>query len=98
TIVASAAGLVRDLSLLPVALLFIVAVGVTDRIHVRLGSSRPGDEVQWGLSCPVLVAVVLLFPAEWAPLIAALGTGLGCVLKAQKSPHKVMFNVANVAL
>src|SRR5262249_10270374 len=59
---------------------------------------RPGGVVLWTASCPVLVAVFLLFPVGWAALIAAAGMALGRVLVRQWQPQKLLFNVANVTL
>jgi hypothetical protein len=44
------------------------------------------------------VAVVLLFPFAWAALIAALGLALGGVLRGQRGPLKLLFNMANLTL
>ena len=87
-----------DLSLAPAALLFAVACGIAERIQVRLSSSRPGGEVLFTVSCTVVVAVILLFPLPWAASIAAVGSALGCVLRGQRQPVKLLFNVGNLTL
>src|ERR1051326_1413007 len=46
----------------------------------------------------MLVAVILLFPVAWAGTIAAVGIALGCILRGQREPQKVLFNSANVTL
>src|SRR5579859_7805661 len=87
-----------DLSLAPAALFFTIICGIAERIQVRLSSSRPGGEVLSTVSCTVFVAVILLFPLPWAALIAALGSALGCVLRSQRQPVKLLFNVGNLTL
>lgn len=87
-----------DLSLAPAALLFAVACGIAERVQVRLSSSRPGGEVLFTVSCAVVVAVILLFPLPWAAAIAALGSALGCALRGQRQPVKLLFNIGNLTL
>ena len=87
-----------DLSHAPAALFFAVAFGIAERIHVRLSSSRPGGEVLSNVSCAVVVAVILLFPLQWATLIAAVGSALGCILRGQRQPVKLLFNTGNLTL
>jgi hypothetical protein len=95
---ASGEVLLQNPSVWPTALVFVIATGAAESIQVRLGSSRPGGTALWTLSCPVLVAALLLFPIPWATLIAAAGTALGCVLRGQRDPQKVLFNSANLSL
>src|SRR5437660_11731390 len=87
-----------DLSLAPAALLFAVACGIAERVQVRLSSSRPGGEYLFTVSCAVVVAVILLFPLPWAVAIAAIGSALGCALRGQRQPVKLLFNVGNLTL
>ncbi len=87
-----------DLSLAPAALLFAVACGIAERIQVRLSSSRPGGEVLFTVSCAVVVAVILLFPLAWAVSIAAIGSAVGCALRGQRQPVKLLFNIGNLTL
>jgi hypothetical protein len=84
--------------LAPAAILFIIATALAERTQVRLGSGRPGGELIYSVSCTMLVAVILLFPVAWAGTIAAVGIALGCVLRGQREPQKVLFNSANVTL
>jgi hypothetical protein len=106
-IVASAAAVVATswslndpahLDLAASAVLFTVATALAERIQVRLVSSRPGGALLHSISCTVLVAVVLLFPLAWAATIAAVGITIGCVLRGQREPQKVLFNAANMTL
>jgi hypothetical protein len=82
----------------PAAILFALATGVAERIHVRLGSSRPGGVYLYSISCTVIIAVVLLFPLPWAAAIAGIGMGLGGILGGQRDPQKLLFNMAEVSL
>lgn len=84
-------------NLLP-ALLFTAAIALAERLPVRLGSSRPGGEVLCTVGCTVVVAVILLFPLQWAALIGAAGIGVGCLIRGQRDPQKIVFNMANMAL
>ncbi len=84
--------------LAPLALVFAIATAAAERIQVRLGGSRPGGEILYSIACTVLVAVILLFPMVWAVTIAAVGIGLGCALRGQRDPQKVLFNAANATL
>ena len=87
------------LDLLPLALLFAIVAGVAERIQVRLGSSRPGgDRVVYSIASTVYIAVVLLFPLPLAASIAAVGSGLGVILRGQRNPQKLLFNAANMSL
>jgi putative nucleotidyltransferase with HDIG domain len=98
-LLASLSSAARDLSFAPAALLFSITCGLAERVLVRLGSSsRPGGRVVFSLSCAVLVAVVLLFPLAWAPVIAAVGMVLGGLLRGQRQCQKLLFNAANAAL
>ena len=85
-------------ALAPLALLFAVATAAAERIQVRLGASRPGGEILYSIACTAVVAVILLFPPVWAVTIAAFGIGLGCVLRGQHDPQKILFNAANTTL
>lgn len=87
-----------DLALAPQAAFFVLAAGFAERVQVRLNSSRPGSQVLFSVSCAVLIAVVLLFPLPWAAAIAAVGLGLGGLLRGQREPHKLLFNMANLTL
>ncbi len=87
-----------ELDLAPLALFFAVATALAERIQVRLGSSRPGAEFLYSIGCTVLVAVILLFPLVWAVTIAAAGIAVGCMLRGQRQPQKVLFNAANTTL
>jgi putative nucleotidyltransferase with HDIG domain len=78
--------------------LFVIVTALAERIQVRLGSTRPGGELIFSISCTILVAVVLLFPVAWAASIAAAGLSLGCILRGQRQPQKVLFNTANTTL
>lgn len=86
------------LDLAPAAILFAIITALAERTQVRLGSARPGGELLFSISCTALVAVILLFPVAWAGSIAAIGIALGCVLRGQREPQKVVFNSANVTL
>ena len=106
-VVATAAAIVASLwsvapdpraDLAPAAVLFTIATALAERTQVRLGSSRPGGELLYSVSCAVLVAVILLFPIAWAASIAALGIAAGCVLRGQREAQKVLFNSANMTL
>jgi HD-GYP domain-containing protein (c-di-GMP phosphodiesterase class II) len=87
-----------DLATASKALLFTTAIALAERLPVRLGSSRPGGEVLCTVGCTLVVAVILLFPLEWATLIGAAGIGVGCLFRGQRDPQKVLFNTANIAL
>jgi putative nucleotidyltransferase with HDIG domain len=82
----------------PAAILFALAVAVAERIQVRLGSTRPGGELLYSVSCSILVAVILLFPVAWAASITCVGVAIGCVLRGQREPQKIAFNTANSTL
>jgi putative nucleotidyltransferase with HDIG domain len=84
--------------LAPAAILFTIGTAVAERIQVRLGSGRHGSELIYSVSCTLLVAVILLFPVAWAGSIAAIGIALGCILRGQREPQKILFNSANVTL
>jgi putative nucleotidyltransferase with HDIG domain len=84
--------------LAPAAVLFTIATALAERTQVRLGSSRPGGELLYSVSCTVLVAVILLFPVAWAASIAAVGIAAGCVLRGQREVLKVLFNSASITL
>src|SRR6185437_7618207 len=84
--------------LAPAALLFAIVTALAERVQVRLGSSRPGGELLFSVSCTILVAVILLFPIAWAASIAAVGLAVGSVLRGQREPQKVIFNAANTSL
>ena len=87
-----------DLALAPQAAFFALAAGFAERVQVRLSSSRPGSQVLFSVSCAVLIAVVLLFPLAWAASIAAVGLCLGGLLRGQREPHKLLFNIANLTV
>lgn len=87
-----------DLALAPQAAFFAFAAGFAERVQVRLSSSRPGSQVLFSVSCAVLIAVVLLFPLPWTAAIAAVGLCVGGLLRGQREPHKLLFNMANLTL
>jgi HD-GYP domain-containing protein (c-di-GMP phosphodiesterase class II) len=97
-LVLSSEAAIQDLSLAPAAVFFAIICGIGERIQVRLPSSRPGNEALCNISCAGLVAVVLLFPLPWATLIAALGMAVGELLRRQRQPQKLLFNIANLTL
>jgi hypothetical protein len=84
--------------LAPAAILFAIVTALAERVQVRLGSTRPGGELLFSVSCTILVAVILLFPIAWAASIAAIGLAAGCILRGQREPQKVVFNAANTLL
>ena|SRR5579864_8457202 len=84
--------------LLVPAVALAAAIALAERVQVKLGSSRPGGEVLCSIGCTLLVAVILLFPLQWAVSIAVIGIGLGSVLRGQRDPQKVLFNMANTSI
>ena len=97
-LVASWSTVSLDLSVAPAAILFAIACGIAERVQVRLSSSRPGGETLFSVSSAVLVAIMLLFPLPWAASIAAVGSALGGVLRGQRQPIKLLFNMGEFAL
>jgi len=97
-LLASVGAVTNNLSLAPTAALFAIACAIAERIQVRLGSSRAGGAVLYTIACAVVVAVVLLFPLPWAIWISAVGLAVGGILRGQRNPQKLLFNVANLTL
>jgi len=80
------------------ALLFLAGVAAAEQFNVRLPSSRPGALVNVSVAGAICVAVVLLFPTQWAVLIAGFGLMTGELARGQRELRKVVFNGANLSL
>jgi HD-GYP domain-containing protein (c-di-GMP phosphodiesterase class II) len=80
------------------ALFFVAAASLAQLFDVRLPSSRPGASVLTTVSSAACVAVVLLFPSDWAVLVTAGGMLVAELVGRKRAWFKSVYNVANVTL
>src|SRR5712692_4299192 len=83
-----------DLNRLPTVVLFAVAAIIAESFKVELPTSRPGNRVVFSVGAAAMVAAVLVFPIQWAIVVAALGIGIG----RQSVWFKRLYNAAQLAV